>query len=81
MEVPIVATTAGGIPEVIENGKTGLLVPPKDPDALAKAIIGLLKDEDKRKMFAEEGRKKVLNKFTASNMVEAMEKVYLKLLK
>ncbi len=52
MGVPIVATTAGGIPEVIENGKTGLLVPPKDPIALAEAIIKLLKDKSKRETFA-----------------------------
>jgi glycosyltransferase involved in cell wall biosynthesis len=80
MQVPVVATTAGGIPEVVENGKTGLLVPPKDPNALAGAIIKLLKDEDKRKTFAAEGRKRVLQKFTASEMVEKVEKVYLDLL-
>ena len=80
MEVPIVATTAGGIPEVIENEKTGLLVPPKNPSALAKAIIELLKDKNKREMFVSEGKKKVLKEFTASNMVEAVEKVYLSLI-
>jgi glycosyltransferase involved in cell wall biosynthesis len=80
MGVPIVATTAGGIPEVIENEKTGLLVPPKDPPALAEAVIKLLKDENKRKMFAVEGRKRVLQKFTALEMVEQVEKVYLDLL-
>lgn len=78
--VPIVATTAGGIPEVVENEKTGLLVPPKDPNALAEAIIKLLKDKDKRETFAIEGKKRVLQKFAASEMVEKVEQVYLSLL-
>ncbi|MDD5454940.1 MAG: glycosyltransferase family 4 protein [Candidatus Ratteibacteria bacterium] len=81
MGVPVVATTAGGIPEVVENEKTGLLVPPKDPNALAEAIIKLLKDKDKRETFAAEGKKRILEKFTASRMVEQVEQVYLSLLK
>ncbi len=80
MGVPIVATTAGGIPEVVENGKTGLLVPSKNPPALAEAIIKLLKDENKREAFAIEGRKRVLQEFTASQMVEKVEKIYLTLI-
>jgi len=79
--VPVVATTAGGIPEVVENEKTGLLVPPKKPKALAEAIIKLLKDEDKRKIFAVEGKKRIIQNFTASQMVEKVEQVYLSLLK
>lgn len=79
MEVPVAATTAGGIPEVIENGKTGLLVPPKNPLALAEAIIKLLQDKTKRETFAGEGKKKVLQEFTASQMVEKVEEVYLAL--
>ena len=42
---PIVATTAGGIPEVVLDGETGLLVPPRDHQAMADAIVRLLKDE------------------------------------
>jgi glycosyltransferase involved in cell wall biosynthesis len=77
MQVPIVATTAGGIPEVIDNGRTGLLVPPKDPNALTEAVVKLMKDEDKKTVFAKRGKKKVSEKFTASKMVEGVEKVYL----
>jgi glycosyltransferase involved in cell wall biosynthesis len=77
MKVPIVATTAGGISEVVENEKTGLLVPPKDPLALTETVIQLLKDEKKREKFTEEGKKRVLREFTASKMVKRIEKVYL----
>ena len=44
---PVIATNVGGLSEMVEDGKTGLLVPPKDVDALADAIISLLKDRKK----------------------------------
>lgn len=50
---PVVATNVGGLGEMVENGKTGLLVSPKDVDALAKAIINLLKDDVRRKNMAD----------------------------
>ncbi|MCK4271453.1 glycosyltransferase, partial [bacterium] len=49
MGKPIIATNVGGIREILKNGETGLLVPPKDPKALAEKIIYLLKDKDKAK--------------------------------
>ena len=79
MKVPVVATTAGGIPEVIEHDTTGLLIPPRNPLALAEAIVQLLNDEKKRKFFAKEGRKKVIDQFTVTQMVEKTEKIYKKL--
>lgn len=48
---PVVATNVGGLGEMVEDGKTGLLVPPKNIDALANAIISLLKDEDTLKQM------------------------------
>lgn len=53
MRVPVVATRTGGIPDVVEDGKTGLLVPPRDPPALAGAILRLLSDPALGKKLAD----------------------------
>lgn len=50
---PVVATNVGGLGEMVDNQKTGLLVPPKDMDALADAIIALLNDDAKREKMAD----------------------------
>ena len=50
---PIVATTAGGMPEVVKDGKTGILVPPRDHEAMADAIIRLLTDEAARQEMGD----------------------------
>jgi glycosyltransferase involved in cell wall biosynthesis len=81
MEVPVIATTVGGLPEIIEDGKTGILVPPADIDALHKALIYLIKNRDIRKKMGEAGRERVLGKFSADNNVRKTEEVYLDVLK
>jgi len=77
---PIVATTVGGIPEVIINGETGLLVPPRDPEALAKAIITLLSDRDRAQRMGLAARERVLAHFTLERMMEETEQLYQQLL-
>lgn len=78
---PVVATTAGGIPEIIEHEKTGLLVPPRDPGALAEAIVDLLSDPEKAETLALAGHRKAIEEFTAERMVEGTIAVYEKLLR
>ena len=51
---PVIATNVGGLGEMVEDGKTGLLVPPKNIDALANAIISLLNDEDTLNQMAKD---------------------------
>jgi glycosyltransferase involved in cell wall biosynthesis len=72
----IVATEAGGIPEVVVNGQTGVLVPPRDPEALAKPIVTLLEDETLRRRLGEAGRARVHERFSAERMVADTLRVY-----
>jgi glycosyltransferase involved in cell wall biosynthesis len=67
--VPIVATRAGGIPEAIIDGTSGLLVGPQDEGALAAAIVRLLKDPELRGRLGAAGRERVMNEFSIEKMV------------
>lgn len=73
---PIVATRAGGIPEVVVDGETGLLVPPRDARAMAAALVRLLTDERLRRQIAEAGRARVEARFTVERMVQQTLDVY-----
>jgi len=73
---PIVATTAGGIPEIVEEGVNGLLVPPRDHHALAQAIVRALSDEALRRRMGEAGFARVNERFTVERMVEKTADVY-----
>lgn len=79
-QVPIVATNVGGIPEIVEDKKDGLLVEPRDAEALAKAILTLLNNKALREKMAFLGHHKV-KQFDIRNMVEKTKKVYDKVLK
>jgi L-malate glycosyltransferase len=72
----IVATTAGGIPEVVEDGVTGLLVPPRDHTAMADAILMLLGDARGRQLMGEAGFARVNEKFTVERMIAGTAAVY-----
>ncbi len=73
---PCVATRVGGVPEVIQDGKTGLLVEYGDAKELANAINDLLGDEKKRKEMGNHGRKRVKENFTWPIVVDKLERVY-----
>jgi len=78
--VPIVASKIGGIPDVVKDGENGLLVPPRDSEALADAIIYLLKNKDIRERMGENGRKLVEEKYTWKKVAEETDKLYLSLM-
>ena len=73
-----IGTRVGGNPEVIDDGVTGLLVPPHDPPALAGAIVRLLKDGDLRTRMGEAGLARVRAQFSVERMVEATLAAYSK---
>lgn len=73
---PVVATKVGGVPEIVLDGETGILVPSKNPDALAQAILKLLMNPALAKEMGRAGRRRVKKYFTIDRMVKGTEKVY-----
>ena len=69
--LPILATKVGGIGEMVEEGVTGLLVPPANPEAMARALSGLLADADRRRKMGEEGRRRFQKLFGLDAMITA----------
>lgn len=76
---PVIGCRTGGVPEVVADQKTGLLVPPGDHVALADAIISLLKDKERREEMGKAARKHVEANFTREKMVEKTVEVYRRL--
>ncbi|MEM2915561.1 MAG: glycosyltransferase family 4 protein, partial [Candidatus Bathyarchaeia archaeon] len=75
-EVPVVAARVGGMTEIVENGKTGILVEPGDADALAEAIIRLLSNEDLRKSMGKAARKRVVELYSWERVAEKLLRHY-----
>jgi glycosyltransferase involved in cell wall biosynthesis len=80
MEVPVVATRVSGIPEMVEEGKNGFLVPVGDDKALAEAVSRLLSDRGMARRMGALGRRKVEENFTIQKTVEKTQDLYLALL-
>jgi len=74
--LPVVATKVGGIPEVVIQGETGLLVPPRRPSALAKSILKLYNDRTLASRLGERGYEVVHQKFSAESMADKIINVY-----
>jgi colanic acid/amylovoran biosynthesis glycosyltransferase len=70
--VPVVATAVGGVPELVLDGVTGLLVTPGDPAALARALQWLLLDRDLREQMGGAARKRIENKFSLTRQVDSL---------
>jgi len=77
---PVVATNVGSIPEVVEDGRTGYIVPPKNPEKLAEAIIDLLRDKEKRREMGENGYKKTEGELSWDSIAAKTIQVYEKAL-
>lgn len=79
MEKAVVATDVGGTGEVVRHGQTGLLVPPRDPEPLARAIVELVEHPQRMREMGGRGRAVVVERFSAQSMVRQMEKLYIEL--
>lgn len=79
--LPIVASSVGGVPEMVIDGQNGILVNPSDPQALSGACVSLLSNSEKRNMFGASGWQIVNNKFNSEGQVEQLKALYLDLIK
>ncbi len=73
---PVIATNVGGVPEIITNNVNGILVEPKDPDALSRAMILLAKDKEKRDHFAGSGYQTIIENFSLEKMISKTKAIY-----
>lgn len=76
LEVPVIATSVGGPGEILDDGREGLLRPPRDAPAWAQAVAGLAGDAERRARMGRAGRERVERRFTLTNHVTAMLEVY-----
>ncbi len=76
MGLPVVSTRSGGIPEAVEDGRTGLLVAEDDRPALAESIIKLMRDEELWQRFSLAGRMRVLESFNLARQTQRLEDIF-----
>ena len=75
-----IVSDVGGLPEIVADGETGLVVPPEDADALAAAILALARDHERVRRFGEAARARALAHFSAGAAADGVEAVYRRLL-
>ena len=78
--LPVIASNVGGIPEVVKDGETGILVPPQDPKALSEAIITLIQNPEMARTMGEKGREVAASKFSGERYARDMENLYASLI-
>jgi len=76
MGVPVVATNVSAIPELVQDGQTGILVPPGEPEKLAAAVVRLLTDNDLRQKIVNNARERVLKDFYNHDHIQRLAAIY-----
>jgi glycosyltransferase involved in cell wall biosynthesis len=74
--VPVVGFDAGGLPEAVVDGKTGLLTPAEDVDAFTRALEELIEDEDRRRQMGAAGQQRMQNEFSIDTMADKHVALY-----
>lgn len=77
---PVVATRVGGVPDLVEDGVSGLVVPPGRPDLVADALRTLLTDPERRRLMGEAGRKRAYPAFSVERLVADVDRLYSEIL-
>jgi len=77
---PIVATRVGGVPELVVEEETGVLIPPREPEAIAKAVLGILDNLERSKQMGENARRRVIDNFDITICADRHEEIYKQLL-
>ena len=75
-KIPVVATSVGGIPKVLENGISGIIIQPKDSQSIADAIMRIIKNPDDTLLIAQKGFEKIRNDFLSGLMTNKYLNVY-----
>jgi glycosyltransferase involved in cell wall biosynthesis len=78
--LPVVVTDVGGNPEIVVNGETGFIVPPRNPQMLAEALLKLLKDKKLRQQMGTAGRLRIEKHYSVDRKICETEKLYRELL-
>lgn len=80
LEIPVITSNRGGLPEVVVNGLTGLIINKLNPECASKAIVKLVRDQELRKILGKNGREFVKNKYSWNDSVKSIVKIYKSLL-
>jgi glycosyltransferase involved in cell wall biosynthesis len=75
--LPVIGSNVGGIPSLIKNNETGLLVEPEDSSALSDAILRLVADKELYLRIGEQARQHALSNYSSETMIKKMENVYM----
>lgn len=75
LSIPVVVTGAGGVPELIDDGRDGVLVPPGDHEAMAKAIVNVAIDSQGAQALGEAGRRKIAERFSSRRSAEVLARL------
>lgn len=73
---PVIATMAGGAPEIVQDGITGILVPPRDPQAIARAALHILQDDEIRQKMGRAGQKRAQKHFSLDRNIRETQTIY-----